>query len=467
MKNLIVEDIVKCTDADLLIGDKKIICKTFSKDTRTIKKGDIYIGIKGESFDGNIFWEKALENGASGVIVQDIEFSKEILNKYKDKIIIKVSDTLKAIYKMASYKRDLYDIPVIAITGSVGKTSTKDIVANIVSQKYKTLKTIGNHNNNIGLPFTILNAPENIEAMVLEMGMNHFGEINLLSNIAKPTICIITNIGTSHIGNLGSRENILKAKLEILNGAKDPTIIINNDNDLLHKWAEENKENLSIITYGINTESKIKAENVILKENESEFYINYNGEKQKVNVPIGGEHFVLNSLCGIAVGNKLQMNFEEISEGIKTFELTKNRMDIINLKDEIRIINDAYNASLESIEATLKYMNNMNANKKIAVLGDVLETGNFAKELHENIGKITCENDVNILVCSGENSKYIVESAIENGFDNKCVYYCKNKDEIIELLKKIIEPKDVILFKASNGMKFFEIADKIKEIKNK
>ena len=232
MKNLIVEDIVKCTDADLLIGDKKTICKTFSKDTRTIKKGDIYIGIKGESFDGNIFWEKALENGASGVIVQDIEFSKEILNKYKDKIIIKVSDTLKAIYKMASYKRDLYDIPVIAITGSVGKTSTKDIVANIVSQKYKTLKTIGNHNNNIGMPFTILNAPENIEAMVLEMGMNHFGEINLLSNIAKPTICIITNIGTSHIGNLGSRENILKAKLEILNGAKDPTIIINNDNDL-------------------------------------------------------------------------------------------------------------------------------------------------------------------------------------------------------------------------------------------
>ena len=461
MKNLIVEDIVKCTDADLLIGDKKTICKTFSKDTRTIKKGDIYIGIKGESFDGNIFWEKALENGASGVIVQDIEFSKEILNKYKDKIIIKVSDTLKAIYKMASYKRDLYDIPVIAITGSVGKTSTKDIVANIVSQKYKTLKTIGNHNNNIGMPFTILNAPENIEAMVLEMGMNHFGEINLLSNIAKPTICIITNIGTSHIGNLGSRENILKAKLEILNGAKDPTIIINNDNDLLHKWAEENKENLSIITYGINTESKIKAENVILKENESEFYINYNGEKQKVNVQIGGEHFVLNSLCGIAVGNKLQMNFEEISEGIKTFELTKNRMDIINLKDEIRIINDAYNASLESIEATLKYMNNMNANKKIAVLGDVLETGNFAKKLHENIGKITCENDVNILVCSGENSKYIVESAIENGFDNKCVYYCKNKDEIIELLKKIIEPKDVILFKASNGMKFFNIVENL------
>ena len=172
-------------------------------------------------------------------------FSLEELEEFEDKIIILVEDTLKALYQIASFKRSLYDIPVIAITGSVGKTSTKDMVASVVSQKFKTLKTIGNNNNNIGMPFTILQLKEE-EAMVLEMGMNHLGEIHLLSQIAKPNICIITNIGTSHIGNLGSRENILKAKLEILDGSQNPVIIVNNDNDLLHQWYEDNKDNKNI-----------------------------------------------------------------------------------------------------------------------------------------------------------------------------------------------------------------------------
>ena len=196
MKNIHIKDILTSIEGKLITGDDNIVCKQFSKDTRTITKGDIYIGIKGENFDGNMFWKKALDNGAMGVIVQDIEFDEKDIETYQDKVIIKVEDTLQALYKLASYKRDLYHVPVIAITGSVGKTSTKDLVANVVAQKYKICKTVGNNNNNIGMPFTILNAPNDIEAFVLEMGMNHFGEIDLLSKIAKPTICIITNIGT-------------------------------------------------------------------------------------------------------------------------------------------------------------------------------------------------------------------------------------------------------------------------------
>ena len=238
MKNLTVRDILNHTDGKLIIGNEDLECKNFSRDTRKLEKGDIYIGIKGETFDGSKFWRQALENGASCVIVENIDFSDKDKKEFEGKTIIKVENTLEALYNIARYKRSLYDIPVIAITGSVGKTSTKDIVANVVSQKYRTLKTIGNNNNNIGLPFTILRMQEE-EAMVLEMGMNHFGEISLLTSIAKPTICIITNIGTSHIGNLGSRENILKAKLEILEGNQSQTVIINNDNDLLHKWYEE------------------------------------------------------------------------------------------------------------------------------------------------------------------------------------------------------------------------------------
>ena len=462
MKDITIKDVLACTEGKLITGDEALICKEFSKDTRTIKKGDIYIGIKGENFNGNAFWKKALDNGAMGVIIQDVKLDKHDIEPYQDKVIIEVEDTLQALYKLASYKRDTYDVPVIAITGSVGKTSTKDLVANVVAQKYKICKTIGNNNNNIGMPFTILNAPNDIEAFVLEMGMNHFGEIHLLSEIAKPDICIITNIGTSHIGNLGSRENILKAKLEILDGAKNPYMVINNDNDLLHKWYEENKDKINIKTYGINEKSDMQAKEIQLHEDGSEYQIHLNNKEEKIKVPVGGEHFVLNSLCAIAVGKLLNIENEDIKRGIETFSLTKNRMEVIELKNGIKIINDAYNSSVESVKASLSYMNHMKADRRIAVLGDILETGEFALALHREIGKIVCENKVDVLICSGENAKYIVESAKENGFDERNIYYFENKEDIVELLKKMIQAKDVILFKASNGMRFFDIAEKIK-----
>ncbi len=462
MKDITVKDILECTDGKLITGNENIVCKEFSKDTRTIKEGDIYIGIKGENFDGNVFWKKALDNGAMGVIVQGIKFDKQDIETYQDKVIIQVEDTLQALYKLASYKREIYNVPVVAITGSVGKTSTKDLVANVVAQKYKICKTIGNNNNNIGMPFTILNAPNDIEVFVLEMGMNHFGEIHLLSEIAKPNICIITNIGTSHIGNLGSRENILKAKLEILDGAKNPYMVINNDNDLLHKWYEENKDKIKIKTYGINEKSDIQAKEIQLHEDGSEYQIHLNNKEEKIKVPVGGEHFVLNSLCAIAVGKLLNIENEDIKRGIETFSLTKNRMEVIELKNGIKIINDAYNSSVESVKASLSYMNHMKADRRIAVLGDILETGEFALALHKEIGKIVCENKVDVLICSGENAKYIAESAKENGFDERNIYYFENKEDIVELLKRMIQAKDVILFKASNGMRFFDIAEKIK-----
>ena len=462
MKDISIKDVIKSTKGILINGDENMICKNFSKDTRTVEEGDIYIVIKGEKFDGNLFWDKALDSGAIGVIVQNIEFSKADIEKYKDKVIIKVEDTLKALQDLASYKRQLYDIPVIAITGSVGKTSTKDIVANVVAQKYKTVKTQGNNNNHIGLPFTILNGSNDMEAMVLEMGMNHLGEIHVLSEIAKPTICIITNIGTSHIGNLGSRENILKAKLEILDGAKNPHIVVNNDNDLLHKWYGENKDILNIKTYGIKEKSDMVAKEINIQEDSSDFIVCLENQENHIHIPIGGEHFILNSLCAITVGRILGINMTEIEKGIETVQLTKNRMEIVELKKGIKIINDAYNSSVESVKASLEYMNHRKAGRRIAVLGDILETGNFAKKLHETIGKLICENHIDILICSGENAKYIIKMAKKQGFSANNLYYFENKEEIVDLLQKEAKPGDVILFKASNGMRFFDLAEKVK-----
>ena len=324
MNRLKVKDIVQVTKGKLILGNENIECENFSKDTREINEGDIYIAIKGENFDGNKFWREALNKGASGVIVENIDISESEKTIYREKVIIEVDNILESLYKLATYKRNLYNIPVIAITGSVGKTSTKDIVANVVSRKYKTLKTIGNHNNNIGLPFTILKLKDE-EAMVLEMGMNHAGEIKLLSSIARPTICVITNIGTSHIGNLGSRENILKAKLEIIEETENPDIVINNDNDLLHKWYLENKDNKKIKTYGIKNQSDIAATNINLNELNSEYVCKLNNENVKINVPVSGEHFVLNSLCAATIGNLLNISNKEIAEGIRSFELTKKK----------------------------------------------------------------------------------------------------------------------------------------------
>ena len=462
MKNLTVKDIIRETNGELIIGDENFICKNFSRDTRKIDKGDVYIGIKGETFDGSKFWRQALENGASCVIVENVDFTDKDKKEFEGKIIIKVESTLEALYNIARYKRSLYDIPVIAITGSVGKTSTKDMVANVVSKKFKTLKTIGNNNNNIGLPFTILRMQEE-EAMVLEMGMNHLGEISLLTSIAKPTICVITNIGTSHIGNLGSRENILKAKLEILEGCQNPVVIINNDNDLLHKWYEENKNKIAIKTYGIREKSDLNANNIILNKLSSKFTYDLDGKKEEINVPIGGEHFILNSLCAVMVGKVLKINDEKIAKGIEGFELTKKRMDVIELKNGIKIINDAYNASFESMRASLKVLSEFKQNRKIAILGDMFELGDFSKELHEKVGEEVNKNGIDLLICSGENARYIAKKA-EKKMSSENIYYLKNKEDILETLEKRMKPGDIILFKASNGMKFYELAERMEEL---
>ena len=460
MKDITVKDIIKVTKAEMIIGKEDLICENFTRDTRTIKENDTYIALKGNKYDGNEFWEEAIKKGATCVIVQNIEFNKNEFEKYKNVTILKVEDTLKALQQIATFKRSLYNIPVVAITGSVGKTSTKDIIANVVNQKYKTLKTLGNNNNDIGLPFTILNLRDH-EALVVEMGMNHLGEISLLSKIAKPDICVITNIGTSHIGNLGSRENILKAKLEILEGAENPLLIINNDNDLLHKWYLENKDKYRVQTFGIKEKSTINAKNIELKEESSSFIAKTEENEIKIQVPVAGEHFVLNAMSAILAGKSLGISEEKIVEGIKNFELTKKRLDISVLENGTKIINDAYNASLESMTSSLKILSEYK-NRKIAILGDMFELGEFSEKLHKEVGKELCKRKTDILIASGENAKFIVEQAIESGMPKENIYYVNDKEEILNIFKKVNKPNDVVLIKASNGMKFYELIDEMK-----
>ena len=273
-----VEEILNATRGKLLIGNLKENCENFCTDTRKILENDVYVGLKGENFNGNEYYEEALRKGAKVAIVSGIEIPKEKLEQYKDKTIIEVDDSLIAFGKIAEYKRSLYNIPVIQVTGSVGKTSTRDIIANVVRTKYKTLQTEGNLNNHIGLPTTLLKLKDH-EALVVESGMNHLGEISYLGEITKPTIAVITNVGTAHIGLLGSRENILKAKLEILENLKPGgTIVINNDNDMLNKWAKEDKL-YKKYTFGIDEESDVMAYNIKIGNKSSTYNVKINNEE--------------------------------------------------------------------------------------------------------------------------------------------------------------------------------------------
>ena len=425
-KNITVEEILKATNGTLIYGNKLEECESFSKNTKEIKDGDVYIGFKGERFDGGKFYEDALKNGAKGAIINKIDGLE--IKRLENKFVIQVDDTVEAVGQIAKLKREKYNIPVIAITGSVGKTSTKDIIYSVVSQKYNALKTQGNMNNHIGMPMTILGLREH-EALVVEMGMNHFGELSKLTAIAKPTIAVITNVGTAHIGNLGSRENILKAKLEILEGLQQGgTAVINND-------------------------SSNMAENIEYNETGSKFVLKPDNEK--IDVPVGGEAFVYNSLAAISVGKLLNIPLAEIKEGIKKFELSKMRLDIQKTEQGYTIINDCYNANYDSMKSAIEYLKNIEGKRKIAVLGDMLELGEYSKELHEKVGLEVAKNKIDIVVTVGKEAENIARIAKDNGIEH--VYTFDNNKDATEKLKKIIAVDDVALIKASNSMNFKEI----------
>ncbi len=446
------KDIINACSGKLYSGNLNTEYGGFSKDTRTIKKNDVYIGIKGENFDGNRFYENAFSNGASICILEE-SYEKELIKT--DKTIIIVKDSIEALKNLAKYYIKEKKPIVVALTGSVGKTSTRDMIYSVLSKKYKTLVTEENYNNHIGMPLTVLRLKDE-ELIILEMGMDNLGEIKYLSDMVKPDLAVITNVLPVHIEKLKTIDNILKAKLEITSGLKkEGTLIINNDNEYLRK---NKPENINLITVGIDNNSDYTA-----------FEVDDNGYKVKIN----GNTFyfdnlaltkpyISNGLLAIAAGLKLGVNISDIQSGIKDYKLTGRRLENKLSKKGVTIIDDTYNANADSMINSIEYLLKQKGNRKIAILGDINELGNYAEELHRKVGKYISDNNPDILITIGEHSKYIYEEAIHKMNTEKVIYF-KTKEESYKFLLDTLQKDDIVLLKASNSNKFNEIVSFIEE----
>ncbi len=447
---MLIREIVEATKGRLLSGNLEDCVDFFTQDSREVKAGCMYIPLIGERLDGHQFIEQAFLNGASSIITDRVV-------DYPDKNVILVEDTLIALGQMAHYIRHHRDVLVVGITGSVGKTSTKDMIYSVVSMKYKTLKTLGNYNNQVGLPLTMLRHKDE-EALVLEMGMNHLDEIHYLTMIANPHVAAITNVGTAHIGELGSRENILKAKMEIADGLdSNGCLIINDDNDMLHSV---HSDSYSIKRIGMNDCCDLKAFHVDLRLEDSCFDIEYNGQVYHVHVPVSGKHFVYNALTAISVGLELGIDIEMCIEGVNKFELTKNRMDMIELKDGIKVIDGTYNANLDSMKSSLDVLANY-PYRKIAVLADMLELGEYEQDLHEQVGEYVADKGIDLLLCVGKASRFIVDKAKCNEKIQAMLF--ESNDELKYYLVNEMKANDIVLVKGSNGMRLKEVVEYLKE----
>lgn len=449
--NLTVKDIIEICNGSLYSGAEFLICENFSKDTRTIQKGDIYIGIKGDNHDGNLYYKQAFQNGAKACILDKTVISKL---EEKDKTIILVENTIDALKKLAIAKLKAHNPLVIAITGSVGKTSTRDMMYSVIKQKYKVLVTAENYNNNIGLPLTILKLKDE-DILILEMGMNHLKEIDYLSKIANPDIAIITNVLPVHIELLKTMKNILKAKLEIVNGLKkDGKLIINNDNKYL---AKVNLKNIKIITCGIENISMYQAINI----KDKTFEVIINNELILFDNPIGTKPYVLNSLMVIAVALDLKIPIAKIQKGLKEYSLTSARLEKTESLKGVIIIDDTYNANPDSMINSIEYLLNETTKRKIAILGDMNELGHYAKEGHEKVGKFISTHNIDYLITIGNNAKYISDEAKDH-MPNKNIVHFNTKEDAKNYIKKILKFGDTVLVKASNGHKFSEIVEYLK-----
>lgn len=422
-----------------------------STDTRTIEKGMLFVAVRGESFDGNDFIDAAAEKGAAAVISD----REEGAGSHSVTVIL-VRDSRAAQLALARHHRMKFPLKLVGVTGSVGKTSTKDMVFAVLSAKFNTLKTEGNFNNDIGLPRTLFRLNESYGAAVIEMGMSDLGEISVLSKAAVPDICIITNIGWCHIENLKTRENILGAKLEILDGASESApLILNGDDEFLKNVDIPGRR---IVKYGRSEGCDVRAENIVQNADGQEFTLLYRGKSYGAKLPVVGEHHVMNALAAFAAGIEAGMSPEEIVPAFMRYEASGMRQRI-EKRGDVTVILDCYNASPTSMESSLSVLGGMTVpGRKCAVLGDMLELGEMSAQLHAGVADYIMKN-ADCAFLYGAEMAHCRERLERAGFE---AHHSTDKAALTAELLEWLRPGDAVLFKGSRGMRMEEIAEKVK-----
>ena len=482
-----INDITKAVNGKLINPAQNPIYITgVCTDTRKIEIGTLFVPIVGERFDGHDYILTAANNGAVCAFTEKENITDEEINIP----LIYVASTRRALMDLAAYYRQMHDVKVVAITGSAGKTTTKDMIYHVLARKFKTKKTMGNFNNDIGLPLSIFQLEPDDEVLVLEMGMNHAGEIHELSLVGKPDIAVITHIGDAHIENFENREGILHAKLEIVDGlSPNGTVILNGDDPLLTGEIAKQKTTSFNVLYP-STPNIIESELIGLQESRCHF--NWQGQDIRITVPLPGQHMVMNALLAVAVGVEMGVSSKNISQGFDDLIPPSGRLTVETANDMV-IINDVYNANPASMKEAIKVLcrksnETTEYTRRIAILGDMNELGHVADERHLEIGEFACDEGVDVLIAIGTLSKRICDGFSAKLSENKAKpaqQHCPNKNQELyaaawhyESIDAFLEswdflqksglvpcPGDIVLVKASRGMEFEKIIKILEEMK--
>ena len=445
MKPISVQELVSAVRGELLCGLPDTVFGAVSTDSRSVGAGALFIPIVGEKFDGHDYIGKALDAGAAGCLC-----AKAPETLQDGKFYVKVADTTVAYKDLAAWYRSQFDIPVVQVTGSVGKTTTKEMIASVLSQRFKTLRTEANYNNEIGTPMTLLRLDDSYEAAVIETGMDRAGQIRYLGEMVKPTVAVITNIGDMHIEYLGSREGIFRAKCEIFeNLAPDGIAVLNGDDEWLGRVCLPQE----IVTAGTMEHCAARATDIRDRGIDGiSCTVTTNEARYALSIPAPGAHMVYPASTAVAVGEALGLGVDEIVRGVAAYEPAGARMRVVNLSDNRRLLDDCYNAGPQSMRAALQVLANSEGNT-VAVLGDMAELGELTVEAHRGIGRLAKELGVGRVIAVGKKASTIADAAGGDWF--------ATVDEALSAIKEAFAPDTAMLVKASHSMHFEKITQEL------
>ena len=450
MYRLTIKDILEATGGVLLCGDENTEIKDVCINSKEIKPGDLFVPIIGERVDAHRFIESALHTGAATLTSQHTDIV------VSEKPFVYVSDTEKALQDIGAYVRRKFKKPVIGVTGSVGKTTTRQMIATVLSGCLNVYQTEGNLNSQIGVPLTLRRIDENAEAAVLEMGISEPGQMEILSDMVKPDICVVTMIGVAHIEFMKTRENIRKEKLSIINHmSPDGVLFLNGDDALLAEVKGDT--GVGTFTYGTGADCDYRAENLHMEDYQYVYDFVHGDTRVHVRLNALGKHNVGNSLVGLAIADYMGLDLEKAAAGLSEFKGLRQKL--IRVPGKYTIIDDTYNASPDSMKASLDVLEDLETTgKKIAVLGDMFELGENAEQYHYEVGKYVATKKLDELVVVGDLAQHIMQGVKDSNSDINC-YSFKDNGEVALYLLSVMQPEDIVLIKGSNGMHLDEVVN--------